>query len=352
MRYTGARPFLQACLVLGVALGAQGQTAAASGTFTNPLLPSGADPWVVSYKGLYFYMNTTGVNLTIWATPDITDLRHARNKVVWVPPASGPYSKDIWAPELHRFDGRWYLYFAADDGRNENHRIYVLENTSEDPLDGTWTMKGKVGDSTDKWAIDASAFEVQGQRYLLWSGWKGDTDGEQDIFIAHLKNPWTVDSERVMVSHPQYTWEHVGDLPERPAVPHVDVNEGPEMLEHGDDLFLVYSGSACWTDYYSLGVLHAKAGANLLEAGSWTKYDHPFLRQDPKHAVFGTGHNGFFKSPDGKQDWIVYHANAAPHQGCGDHRSPRAQPFTWNADGTPEFGHPVPAQTPLTKPSR
>ena len=321
-------------------------------SFTNPLLPSGADPWVIAYKGTYFYMNTTGVNLTLWATPDITDLRHARSKVVWTPPASGPYSRDIWAPELHRLDGRWYLYFAADDGRNEDHRIYVLENASEDPLEGTWEFKGKLTDSTDKWAIDPSVFEVHGQRYLLWSGWKGDTDGEQDIFLAHLKNPWTIDSARVMVSHPQYTWEHVGDLPERPAIPHVDVNEGPEMLQHGDDLFLVYSGSACWTDYYALGVLHAKAGANLLDADAWTKYDHPFFRQSAKNGVFGTGHNGFFKSPDGKQDWIIYHANSARHEGCEDARSPRAQPFTWNPDGTPEFGKPVPTEVPIPKPSR
>src|ERR1700712_5095579 len=133
-------------LALGCVSGLAGQDAGAlpQGMFTNPLLPSGADPWVISYKGVYYYMNTTGVNLTIWATADITDLRHARSKVVWVPPASGAYSREIWAPELHRFDGRWYLYFAADDGRNENHRIYVLENASEDPLQGTWTMKGKV----------------------------------------------------------------------------------------------------------------------------------------------------------------------------------------------------------------
>ena len=321
-------------------------------TFRNPLLPSGPDPWVISYKGMYYYMNSTGVNLTLWATPDITDLRHARTRVVWIPPATGPYSKDLWAPELHRFDDKWYLYFAADDGRNESHRIYVLENTAEDPLEGTWTMKGEVHDATNKWAIDASAFEAKGQRYLIWSGWKGDSDGEQDIFIAHLKNPWTIDSARVEVSSPTFAWEHVGDLPERPALPHVNVNEGPEMLEHGDDLFLVYSGSACWTDYYSLGVLHAKASSNLLDPQAWTKYDHPFLHQDEVNGVFGTGHNGFFKSPDGKQDWIIYHANSGRHEGCGDARSPRAQEIHWNPDGTPDFGRPARTETPLAKPSR
>ncbi len=328
------------------------QTAAAdSDTFTNPLLPSGPDPWVTSDHGTYYYMNTTGRNLTIWATPDITNLAHATKRVVWTPPATGAYSHDIWAPELHHFDGHWYIYFAADKGDNESHRIWVVESSTDDPMQSKWTLKGKVADATDKWAIDASAFEVNGQRYLIWSGWKGDSDGEQDIFIAHLKNPWTIDSQRTLLSYPKYPWEHVGDLLNRPAVPHVEVNEGPEILKHGKDIFLVYSGSACWTDYYSLGVLRAQAGDDLLNATSWSKFDHPFFRQSATHHVFGPGHNGFFKSPDGRQDWIIYHANPGSGEGCESMRSPRAQSFTWNVDGTPEFGVPVAAGVPLSKPS-
>ncbi|HLI76450.1 MAG TPA: family 43 glycosylhydrolase, partial [Acidobacteriaceae bacterium] len=179
---------LTACLLLCTSAAlpapAQGQTAQPQDTFTNPLLPSGPDPWVIAYRGTYYYMNTTGRNLTIWATPDITDLRHARRRVVWTPPPDGPYSKEIWAPELHRFDDRWYLYFTADAGSNESHRIWVLENPSEDPLEGTWTMKGQIKDRGDHWAIDPSAFELNGSKYLIWSGWKGTTDGEQDIYIA------------------------------------------------------------------------------------------------------------------------------------------------------------------------
>ncbi|MDQ2840571.1 MAG: family 43 glycosylhydrolase, partial [Acidobacteriota bacterium] len=79
----------------------------------------------------------------------------------------------------------------------------------------------------------------------------------------------------------------------------------------------------------ALGVVHASAGSNLLKSSSWKKFDHPFFRQDREHSVFGPGHNGFFQSPDGREDWIVYHANATPGQGCGDHRSPRIQKFHW-----------------------
>ena len=56
--------------------------------------------------------------------------------------------------------------------------------------------------------------------------------------------------------------------------------------------------------------------------------------------MYAPGHNSFFKSPDGKPDWVSYHAKSKPIQGCGDFRSPRAQSFTWNKDGTPNFGGP------------
>ncbi len=343
----GVAEILCVAVLLGLQVESQGQK-----VFHNPLLPSGPDPWVIASDGFYYYMNSMGTNLTIWKTKDITDLAHAEKKTVWKAPASGPYSKDIWAPELHRFDGRWYIYFAADGGENESHRIYVLENASSNPLEGEWSFKGKVSDSTDKWAIDATAFEDHGKKYLLWSGWDGDSDGEQRIYIAHLQTPTSIGSKRVMLSSPTYPKERVGDLPDRPEMPHVNVNEGPEILKHGDDIFLVYSGSACWTDYYSLWVVRAKSGSNLLDPRSWKKYEHPFFQQDRGAKVFGTGHNAFFRSPDGKEDWIIYHANPKSGEGCGDYRSPRIQKFTWNADGTPNFGKPIATEVPLDKPSQ
>jgi GH43 family beta-xylosidase len=254
----------------------------------------------------------------------------------------------LWAPELHRWGNKWYIYFAADAGDNASHRIYVVENDNDDPIEGTWTFKAKVNDSSDKWAIDPTTFELNGEHYLVWSGWEGDTDGEQDLFIAHMSNPWTVDSPRTMISKPIYPWEKHGDLPGR----HVDVNEGPEVLLHGNKIFIVFSASGCWTDFYTLGLIQADVGATLLDAKSWTKFNHPFLSTDPMAGAFGPGHNGFFKSPDGKQDWIIYHANPEPREGCGNFRSPRIQRFTWNADGTPNFGTPVPLGQPLEKPAR
>lgn len=336
--------------VVGAAAGGN-DTAAAAETFTNPLLPSGPDPWSIYREGFYYYMHTTGTNLTIWKTRDLADLKTAEKKVVWTPPASGPYSKDIWAPELHFLQGKWYIYFAADAGKNQSHRLWVIENGSADPLLGEWVMKGKLADPSDKWAIDGSVFEHKGNLYLVWSGWEGDTNGRQDIYIARLRNPWTVDGRRVMISSPEHPWEKVGDTKNPEDPPHIDVNEGPQILKHGDRLFLIYSASGCWTEHYALGMLTVSVRRNLLDKTSWRKHPRPVFQQSAAARAYGTGHNSFFKSPDGREDWILYHANSQPNQGCGRQRSPRAQPFTWKADGTPDFGTPVGTGTLLRKPS-
>ena len=310
----------------------------------NPLLPSGADPWVTYHDGFYYYTNTMGNNLTLWKTQSLADLKTAEKTIVWTPPATGPYSHDIWAPELHFVRGKWYLYFAADAGTNDSHRIWVLENSSPNPLEGRWRMKGQMTDKTNRWAIDPTLLEDRGRLYLVWSGWEGSVNGVQSIYMARLSNPWTVVGLRVRLSTPEYPWEKVGDLtsPGRISdMPHVEVNEGPEILKHGGKIFLVYSASGCWTDYYELGMSIATSGANLMNPASWRKLDHPVFRQAPENSVYAPGHNSFFQSPDGKEDWIVYHANSAPGEGCGAHRSPRAQRFHWREDGTPDFGKPA-----------
>ena len=327
---------------------------ASTKTFTNPLLPTGPDPWITYKDGVYYYMNTTGEDLTLWKTRNPVDLKNAEKKVVWTPPANGPYAHEIWAPEIHFLQNKWYIYFAADAGTNLTHRIWVIENASPDPMQGQWVMKGKVADPADKWAIDVSAFDVSGKMYVIWSGWEDDVNGTQSIYIALLKNPWTIDGNRVRLSTPEHPWEKVGDVDQKIQPgdpPHIDVNEGPEILQNGNKLFLIYSASACWTDYYELGMLTASSDSNLLDPGSWKKSPKAVFQQSPKARVYAPGHNSFFKSPDGKQDWILYHANSEPHQGCGAHRSPRAQPFTWNSDGTPNFAEPLPAGQPIPIPS-
>jgi GH43 family beta-xylosidase len=314
-------------------------------SFTNPLLASGPDPWVIRKDSIYYYMQTLGDHLGIYSTKKMSALSKALITSIWTPPTTGAYSKEIWAPELHYFQGKWFVYFAADDGNNDNHRIYALENDAADPLSANWVFKGKIADdSADRWAIDASVFQYNNQYYLVWSGWPGTVNVEEDIYIALLSDPLTMQGHRVLLSSPTLSWEKMGAPPA--------INEGPEaLINPGGQLFLTYSASGCWTDNYCLGLLTLKMGGDPLNPADWSKSANPVFSSVPSSGAYAPGHNGFFVSADGKEQWIIYHANSVAGQGCGNTRNPRMQPFTWNGDGTPNFGVPVPINVPLRKPS-
>jgi GH43 family beta-xylosidase len=314
-----------------------------STTFANPLLPNGPDPWIIQKDTNYYYTHTLGNRITLWKTSKVSELRTASSKTIWSPPATGPGSKNIWAPEFHFINNKWYAYYAADDGNNANHRMYVLENTSADPWQGSWQEKGKIADASNKWAIDGTVFEYNGQQYFIWSGWEGEVDVKQNLYIAKMSNPWTIEGDRVMISAPTYDWETIGAP---------DVNEGPAILKNKTGkIFLTYSASGCWNDDYALGILALKDNGNPLMSSDWTKTPTPVFTKNPGGSVYAPGHNSFFKSKDGTEEWILYHANSSPGQGCGDTRNPRAQKFTWNADGTPNFGQPVATGLAIKKPS-
>lgn len=312
-------------------------------TFTNPLLNAGPDPWVIRHDGWYYYTHTTGNSVRLWKTRKMSELAAAEAKTVWQPSAGRAFSQNVWAPELHRLDNRWYVYVTAGSGDNATQRLWVLENTATDPLQGEWTLKGQLTtDADNSWAIDASVFDYNGQRYVTWSGWEGRANVQQNIYIARLGNPWTVEGSRVRISSPDFDWERVGS----PLV-----NEAPQALQRNGRLFISYSAPGCWTDDYSLGLLTLKAGGDPLRAADWQKSPQPVFTKSPEARAYGPGHNAFFQSPDGKEDWFIYHANPQPGQGCADFRSPRMQRLTWTADGMPQFGQPVPVLQPVQKPS-
>lgn len=314
-------------------------------TFTNPLLPSGPDPWIVQKNNFYYYTHTLGNRIALWKTASVSDLGKATPQNIWTAPVSGANAKNIWAPEIHFIDNKWYAYYTAGSGDVSTQRLFVLENNAAEPLGGVWKEKGQLKDpNADYFAIDATVFSYNGSNYLVYSGHASASDNTQNLYIAKMANPWTLATGRTLLSTPTYTWEKQGAPPA--------VNEGPEVLKNATgNVFLLYSASGCWTDDYALGMLRLREGGDPLNPADWTKNPTPVFSKKPSAGAYGPGHNSFFKSRDGTEDWILYHANPSPGQGCGDFRNPRAQKFTWNADGTPNFGEPVSINTPLKKPS-
>jgi GH43 family beta-xylosidase len=338
----GLRVFLAslAMIIAGVSMALP----AAGGTFTNPLDENGPDPWLQYYEGNYYLAATTwNATITMRKAPTLGGLATATETVIFTldrETAAGT----MWAPEFHLLDGpsgkRWYLYYTA--GREpfdlETQRIHVLESEGLDPM-GPYRFKADMLDPEhdDTWELDGSILELDGKLFLL--GTFRDAVG-QPAFIRPLANPWTASGTRHVLPRPTYDWEMVGGA----------VNEGPEVLKHDGKTFIVFSASHCRTSRYALGML-TYAGGDPLESSSWVKSPEPVFESNAANKVFGPGHNGFFKSPDGTEDWIVYHANDMRIDGCDMGRSTRAQRFTWNADGTPNFGVPVQLGEELDGPS-
>ncbi|CCG98069.1 alpha-N-arabinofuranosidase [Fibrella aestuarina BUZ 2] len=313
----------------------------------NPLLNYGPDPWALCHDGYFYYTHSTNSNLTIWKVKSLADLAQSEGKVVWEAPASGPFSGSVWAPEMHYLDNGqghkcWYAYLSAANRETpDRQRIWVLENDACDPIDGRWTVKNELVTPDNKWGIDGTVIDLNGQLYFAWSGWAGDQNEQQNIYLCRMSNPWTCVGDRLLLSEPHLPWErHNRDADPASVRNRILVNEAPAFLHHGDHLFVAYSASGCWTDEYAFGLLHARTDSDLMAAASWTKCQEPVFSTSPETDTYGPGHGCFFKTETG-QTWLLYHANPRPNLGCENERTPRLQPIGWLPDGMPDFGVPV-----------
>ncbi|MBQ4370009.1 MAG: glycoside hydrolase family 43 protein, partial [Oscillospiraceae bacterium] len=283
-------------------------------------LGGGCDPCFYEHEGRYYYCYSLGNGVGVKSADSLAQLWDAPGSRVYTAPEGTGWSSDYWAPELHCFDGRWYIYVCADDGANENHRMYVL---SCDTPEGEYVMEGKISDPSDKWAIDGTVLQYKGELWFIWSGWESDTDGRQNLYIAHMSDPLHIDGERVMISRPFYSWEKKG----------MAINEAPAVLYHGENVFLFYSASGSWTDDYCIGMLTLTGEPG--SAYGWAKSPLPVLTK--AETAYGPGHCSFVSS--GGVDYIVYHANLESGTGWNA-RSIRLQPLLYRFD-LPVAGAPV-----------
>ena len=293
--------------------------------FPNPLLPAPSqDPWVTLHEGVFHALHTDGQRVFLRRGARAVDLFRQGAATVWRAPRRGPHAKHLWAPELHRLDGRWFIYYAADDGRNRHHRVWALEAAGDDPA-GPYRHRGMV--ETGGWSIDATVLSgADGRRFLLWSGWEGPEPGAQNLYIAPLCDPLTLAGARVRLAAPTEPWER------RVAA----VCEGPAVLRRGGTTCVVYSASASWTAHGCLGLL-VNRGGDYLDPGAWTKTGPVFGRTAE---VWGVGHCSLVDHPT-QGSFIFYHAKTRRQRGWRD-RNIRAQGFTWDErSGLPCFGTPA-----------
>ncbi|KAF2273976.1 alpha-N-arab-like proteininofuranosidase [Westerdykella ornata] len=328
-------------------------------TFTNPILDAvGADPWVIRHDGYYYMTYTTNDDITLLRSRLLTNWNDAERRVIFKPPPGLNYSTDIWAPELHHLSGNWYVIFTADP-RYDNpppevdmlcvfncpavhHRMFVLEGTGTDPWAAEYEYKAQL-DTYDQFAIDGTYFQHDGNLYHTYSCWSEAYDAwPANLCITKMSNPWTVSSplsERQIISVPTNPWEKT---PYGRRVNHrLSTNEGPQQLTNPEtgQIFLIFSAGRSDNRNYCLGQL-SLVGDDPMDPHSWKKHnDGCVFYQNAEEGVYGVGHASFVQSPDGTEDWIVYHGMQDPANGWAA-RTIRAQRFSWNEDGTPNFPRP------------
>lgn len=317
--------------------------------FVNPIA-HGQDPWAIKHGDSYYFIESAGGALHISKTQSLTTLKMNQQEVWSLPDHAGWNQHNLWAPELHFIQEKWYIYYAAGESGPPftSQRSGVLESVSEDPFKG-FIDKGQLytGDNIEtgeenKWAIDLTVLDLNGQLYAIWSGWEENRDTDhtpQHLYIAEMENPWTISGNRVKLSSPEEEWETGGEL---------DLQEGPQILKNEEgDIFIIYSTRESWLPAYRLGQLKlSDRSADPMNPDNWEKSGPVFMGTEN---VIGAGHASFVKSQDGTEDWIVYHTKVSEEPGWD--RYIHIQPFGWDQQGNPDFGTPVSAGVTLPKPA-
>ena len=311
----------------------------------NPIVIQRADPCVLRHDRQYLFTASHPKydRIILRRASGLNELQSADEVTIWTKHRSGPQSHLIWAPEIHRIDDAWYIYYAAAPHAQStvdapgaaptfDHRIFVLENRTSDPLRGAWVGRGQLNTGWESFALDAPSFHQRGSQYLAWAQQDTSVAGHSNIYIARMSDPWTLESEAVMLSRPEYDWECRG----------FSVNEGPSVLAIGGTLYLTYSASATGTDY-AMGLLTADVDSDLLDSASWRKSSTPVFGSNPEAGQFGPGHNSFTTTADGRPV-LVYHArNYTNLQGeplWDPNRHARAQVLLVDDEGRPQWGSP------------
>ncbi|MFI5925831.1 family 43 glycosylhydrolase [Micromonospora sp. NPDC051543] len=330
-------------VVLAVSAGlpvARPAQAAPAVNYTNPLVNQRADPHIFRHTDGYYYLTATVPQydrIVLRRATTLQGLATAAETTIWSRHTSGEMGAHIWAPEIHFINNRWYVYFAA--GRTDDVwriRMYVLETANANPLSGGWTERGRITTSWDTFSLDASTFVANGVRYLTWAQQEPGISTNSNVYLARMgANPWQITGTVTRLVVPTYAWETRG----------YRVAEGPAVIQRNGRLFLTYSASATDANY-CLGMLSASTTANLLDAASWSKSPNPVFATSAATGQYGPGHNSFTVSEDGQSDILVYH-DRNYRDISGDplndpNRRTRIQKLYWNADGTPNFGIPVP----------
>lgn len=335
------RFLLAAAAASGAGLSAPALAKGRRSGIVNPIIEQRADGQILREGGWYYFMGTVPAydRLVLRRSRTLAGLSTAKETTLWTRPPEGKKGGYIWAPELHRFDGRWHVYFGAGDHGDVFHvRTYVLASSDPDPMKANWDVLGEVETPWDTFNLDSTVFDHKGHRYLVWAQHEPGINTNSNLYIAPMASATKLAAPPTRLSVPELPWEIIG----------YKVNEGPAVLIRHGRVFLTYSASAT-DEHYCLGMLTADENADLMDPASWSKSNQPVFKTCPEHNVWGPGHNGFTVDEQGR-DMLLFHARdyreIKGNPLKDPNRSERLQYIRYRADGTPDFGLPV-ANGPL-----
>lgn len=326
-----------------------------------PLIPERADPHIIYNEddGYYYFTSSYPMNggndadgydrLILRRAKTVAGLETAEEVTIWDEKDDPKRGRFIWAPELHKIGDSWYFLSTAGinsgTGTTFNIRPFMVKcNNSDDMMNpDSWEMAGDVkamaGDEKNclnAMSLDMTYFEAGGRHYLCWADFtknEGNPEAISSLYIATIdpSDPTQLTSKASVITVPEYFWENVRHR----------VNEGPAVIQKGDNVYLAYSASGTGSEY-CIGLLSGKAGDDLTNPDNWTKNPYPIMTStDFNDEVSGPGHNSFTVDENGNQI-IVYHARPTEaHKGhSGDPlydpcRHAYIKPVFYDKDGMP-----------------
>ena len=315
------------------ARGVEGQRKAdlGDGTFLNPVMAGDhPDPSILK-DGADYYMTFSSFDaypgLQVWRSGDLVNWRP-------VTAALSTNVGSIWAPELTKHRGRYFIYFAAK--HPDHNSCYVIH---ADRIEGPWSAPVDLG--LGRYIDPGHAADEQGGRWLFLSGGDRVRLAPDGLSVAgepeHVYDPWRYPED----------WDVEGFSP-----------EGPKVLRHGQYWYLITAVGG--TAGPPTGHMVIAARARSL-GGPWENHPgNPLVRTvSNSERWWSRGHATLVEGPGGDW-WAVYHGYENGYWTLG--RQTLLAPVAWTGDGwftigggdlsrpmrKPKAGRPGPHGAPLS----
>ena len=277
-----------------------------NGTFLNPIMAGDHPDPTILKDGRDYYMTFS----TFESYPGLV-LWHSRDLITWQPigPALTRNIGSVWAPELAKHKGRYFLYIptkkTAIDGTKTTCCVIWA-----DRIEGPWS--DPIDLDLPNHIDPGHAVGEDGSRWLFLSG--GDRVRLSDDGLSRIGEP----------EHVYDPWHYPSDWVVEGFSP-----EGPKVMRHGGYFYLITAVGG--TAGPPTGHMVIAARSTSIH-GPWQHCPHnPLVRTASRSEKWWSrGHATLVEGPEGSW-WAVYHGYENGYLTLG--RQTLLDPVQWTADG-------------------